>query len=54
VVLQNVLMFLHDGREVRQEILEEAWDRGGEGGTSSVRCLYPSKPTFARLRQRVY
>ena len=39
VILQNVLMFLHDGREVRQEILEEAWERGGEGGTSSVRLV---------------
>lgn len=37
--MQNVLMFLHDGREMRQEILEEAWDRGGEGGTSSVSVL---------------
>jgi hypothetical protein len=36
VVAQNVLLFLADGRELKSDVLEEAWDRGGEGGTSSV------------------
>lgn len=36
VKASNVLMFLADGREIKQDILEQAWDRGGEAGASSV------------------
>ena len=51
VITQNVLMFLEDGRELRADILEEAWQRGGEGTGSNVSnltclgCLQP-KPVI--------
>ncbi|CAK9784276.1 hypothetical protein CC85DRAFT_284896 [Cutaneotrichosporon oleaginosum] len=31
----NVLLFTEDGRELKQEVLEELWERGGHGGGSS-------------------
>ena len=33
---EHVLMFLEDGTELKEEVLLSAWERGGEGGTSSV------------------
>lgn len=36
VEASNILMFLADGRELKHDILQQAWDRGGEAGTSSV------------------
>jgi len=36
IVSGNVLLFTEDGRELRQEVLEELWERGGHAGTSSV------------------
>lgn len=33
----NVLLFTEDGRELKQEVLEELWERGGHGGGSSPR-----------------
>jgi hypothetical protein len=36
LVAGNVLIFTEDGRELRQEVLEELWERGGHGGGSSV------------------
>ena len=38
VTEQNVLLFLGDGRELRDEVLEEAWERGGQATLSTVRC----------------
>lgn len=37
VVSGNILLFTEDGRELKQEVLEELWERGG-GASSSVRC----------------
>lgn len=31
-----MLLFTEDGRELRQEVLEELWERGGHAGTSTV------------------
>lgn len=36
VVSGNILLFTEDGRELKQEVLEELWERGG-GASSSVR-----------------
>lgn len=37
IVAGNVLLFTEDGRELKQEVLEELWERGGQGaGQSSV------------------
>ncbi|BEI80639.1 hypothetical protein CcaverHIS002_0111680 [Cutaneotrichosporon cavernicola] len=35
LVAGNVLLFTEDGRELKQEVLEELWERGGRGGGSS-------------------
>lgn len=36
IVAGNVLLFTEDGRELRQEVLEELWERGGHAGSSMV------------------
>lgn len=36
VSADNILLFLDDGRQVVDEVLREAWDRGGSGSQSSV------------------
>lgn len=37
VSADNILLFLDDGRQVVDEVLREAWARGGSGSQSSVR-----------------
>lgn len=36
IVSGNVLIFTEDGRELKQDVLEELWERGGHGAASSV------------------
>lgn len=36
---ENILLFLEDGREVKDRVLLEALDRGGSGEGSKVRFL---------------
>jgi autophagy-related protein 11 len=40
IAIQDVLLFLDDGRELRQQVLEEIYSRGGDAGPSSVRLLF--------------
>ncbi|ORY25347.1 putative myosin heavy chain [Naematelia encephala] len=35
VTIENVLLFLDDGRELRKEVLESLWERGGMGASQS-------------------
>ena len=48
VVEGNVLLFMEDGRELRNEVLVESWERGGAGASSTVSSLSPcsAKPQW--------
>ena len=37
---ENVLLFLDDGRELRADVLEQLWERGGQASTSNTSILY--------------
>jgi hypothetical protein len=36
ISVDNVLLFLPDGRDLKDEVLLEMYERGGEGGQSEV------------------
>jgi hypothetical protein len=36
VPAEHVLLFLEDGRDLKDEVLHELWERGGQGSQSDV------------------
>jgi hypothetical protein len=50
VPMENMLIFLEDGREVRDDIIQEMWEKGEQDG-QQVGPL-PTKPDESRLNQR--
>ncbi|EKC98517.1 myosin heavy chain [Trichosporon asahii var. asahii CBS 8904] len=40
VVSGNILLFTEDGRELKQEVLEELWERGGGASSSHTEIVY--------------
>jgi hypothetical protein len=41
--IPDILLFMDDGREVRQEVLESIHARGGQAGPSTVRMTHRTK-----------
>lgn len=50
---ENILLFLEDGREVKDRVLLEALDRGGSGEGSNVSFSLPSAYDWASVEAEI-